>query len=354
MPRMSRGVLWTNLTGSREVLAQRPGRTMRAMSQGDMTAWGRGHAVNLYALDHEGVDAVARYVAQGWSLDECVVLVATRPHRAGIEARLRALGHDPEAELAGHRYFPHDAETTLRGLMAGGFDADRFRAVVGTILQEAGASGAPVRAFGEMVALLWQRGAVEDAIELELQWNRLMRDHDFSLLCAYPTGAFDHAQLVDVRRVCELHTDVLPAATRPDSSAALLAAGHACSRVYLPTPESVPAARHFVVDVLRSWGLQDVSTDAALIISELATNALSHAMSPFRAVLDRRGRGLRIGVEDATDVPLERRASGADDISGRGVAIIEALSERWGYSPVPGGKVVWAELHLRASRSQAG
>ena len=59
-------------------------------------------------------------------------------------------------------------------------------------------------------------------------------------------------------------------------------------------------------------------------------------------------------MEDATDIPLERSTTGADDTSGRGVAIIEALSERWGYSAVPGGKVVWAELPLRARRSQAG
>ena len=328
---------------------------MLAMSHGDMTAWGRGHAVNFYALDSEGVDAVARYVAQGWALGESVIVVTTRPHREAVESLLREWGHDPQAELTRGRYFPHDADTTLRNLMAGGsFQGKHFRDVVGAMIHDAGAGGVRVRAFGEMVALLWQRGSVADAIELELQWNQLMHDHDFSLLCAYPTGALDHAELVDVRRVCELHSDVVPAPNRPDSSAAILGVGHACSRVYLPIPESVPAARHFVVNVLRSWGHDELSPDAALIISELATNALSHARSPFRAVLDRRGRGLRIGVEDATDVPLERRASAWDDISGRGVDIIEALSERWGYSRLPDGKVVWAELPLRASSSQAG
>jgi len=325
------------------------------MSHGDMTAWGRGHAVNFYALDTEGVDAVARYVAQGWTHDECVIVVATREHREAIEARLRELGHDPQAQLARQRYFPHDAEATLQSLLAdGSFRVDRFHEVVDRMLGEARACGAPIRAFGEMVALLWQRGAVEDALQLELQWNDLMQQHDFDLLCAYPAGALDLAELVDVRRVCELHTDLLPSTARPDSSAAVLTPGHACSRVYLPIAESVPAARHFVVDVLRAWGIGQQAPDAALIISELATNALSHAVSPFRAVLERRGRALRIGVEDATDVPLERRTSSADDVSGRGVHIIEALSERWGSSRVPGGKVVWADLPLRASHWQAG
>ena len=158
------------------------------------------------------------------------------------------------------------------------------------------------------------------------------------------------------RYICDLHTDLLPAGTgsAEDASTALRSAGHACSRVYLPTPESVPAARHFVVDVLRSWGHDALAADAALIVSELATNALSHADSPFRTVVDRRRGGLRIGVEDASEVPIERRDAESDDIDGRGVHIVEALSRRWGYSPVPGGKIVWAELPLTQGRSRAG
>ncbi len=74
---------------------------------------------------------------------------------------------------------------------------------------------------------------------------------------------------------------------------------HACSRVYLPVAESVPAARHFVVNVLHAWGLGALDADAAIVASELATNAVRHADSPFRATLDRQSDGVRIGVEDA-------------------------------------------------------
>jgi len=325
------------------------------MSHGGMTEWGPGHAVSFYTLDSEGFGAVARFVADGWALDECVVVVATGPHRAAIEARLLELGYDPAARVAAGRYLALDAEDTLAELIVDGhLDADRFMRRVGEVVTEASAAGRPIRAFGEMVALLWQDGRIEEAIELELLWNQLLRSHDFSLLCAYPTRVFDHAELVDVRRVCDLHTDVLPVSASTSTSGARLTHGHACSRVYLPTAESVPAARHFVVDVLRAWGHESLAADAALIVSELATNALMHAASPFRAVVDRRRGGLRIGVEDAAVSPLERRVAGADDVSGRGVDIVAALSERWGYSPVPGGKVVWAELPLVPSRSRAG
>lgn len=310
--------------------------------------------MSFYTLDSEGFGAVARFVADGWDQDECVVVVATGPHRAAVETRLVELGHDPAARSRAGRYLTLDAEETLAELVVDGrLEVDLFLRRVGDVVTEASAAGRPIRAFGEMVALLWQRGQIEVAIELELLWNQLLSEYDFSLLCAYPTGVFDHTELVDVRRVCDLHTDLMPVAGLSSTEGARLADGHACSRVFLPTAESVPAARHFVVDVLRAWGHEDLTADAALIVSELATNALTHAASPFRAVVDRRRGGLRIGVEDAARTPFERRAAQADDVSGRGVDIVAALSERWGYSPVPGGKVVWAEL-LDPSRSRAG
>ena len=324
------------------------------MSHGGMAASGPGHAVGFYALDSEGIDAVARFVASGWDLDECVVVVCTQAHRAAVDGRLVSQGYDPVARADAGRYLVVDAQETLRELLVDGhIDSAHFMRRVGEVLTEASAAGRPVRAFGEIVAILWEHGEVDAAIDLELLWNEILGEYDFTLLCAYPTDSLDHAELVDVRRVCDLHTDLTSTGSPETADAAASAGGHACSRVYLPTPESVPAARHFVVDVLRTWGHEELSADAALIVSELATNALHHAGSPFRAVVDRRRGGLRIGVEDATRTPLERREATREDISGRGVVIVEALARRWGYSPLPGGKVVWAELSL-ATSSHAG
>jgi anti-sigma regulatory factor (Ser/Thr protein kinase) len=324
------------------------------MSHSGTTAWGRGRAAGFHTLDSEGFGAVARFVAAGWDRDECVVVVATGPHRVAVDELLVELGHDPAAELAAGRYLTFDAEETLAELVVDGrLDVEHLLRRVDEVVARVSATGRPIRAFGEMVALLWQRRRIGEAVALELLWSRLLREHDFSLLCAYPTGVLDHAELVDVRRVCDLHTDLRPVGSSWTGSARL-AEGHACSRAYPPRAESVPAARHFVVGVLRAWGHEGLAADAALIVSELATNALTHAASPFRVVVDRHGGGVRIGVEDAALGTLERRAAELDDVSGRGVAIVAALSDRWGYGPVPGGKVVWAELLLDPSPFRAG
>lgn len=329
---------------------------MSAMSLGGMAAWGRGRGVSFYALDNEGVTAVARYVADGWDHDECVVSICTPGLRRRVEGALARLGCDAADEQAAARYWPRDPESSIAGFVVDGhFDVDAFWGMARALVGPQITGGRHVRVFSETLSLLWQRGLVEPAVELELHWAEAMDAYGFQLLCAYPGRIAEHAELVDVARITALHVDLhVDPSARPDGSGSdgaarvtpQLGLTHACSQVYQPLPESVPAARHFVLDVLRSWGHDGLTADAALIVSELATNALAHAVTPFRALVERRDSGVRIGVEDATDAPLERRQRSVDAVDGRGVEIVEALSGTWGAQTVPGGKVVWAELHL--------
>lgn len=327
---------------------------MGGMSQAGLPRWGHGEGVSWNALGSDGVEAVARFLAHGLAQSEHTLVIASPSDRHRIESALAQLGADPEVARAQGRYLPCDVDETRRRFVVDGvLDPRRFRAVVAELLAEAGGDRAHVRVFSELIALVWQRDDLDRALELELQWRFLLRRHDFSLLCAYPTPAFPESGSVDVRRVCDLHTDLargdsLLGSARPDAPGGPVAVAvgryHACSEVFQPVAESVPTARHFVVDVLHAWGLESLGGDAAIVISELATNALRHAETPFRAVLDRQQQGVRLGVEDAAPDPLARRSSDSYDLGGRGVDIVEALSHRWGWTELPSGKLVWAEL----------
>ena len=68
-------------------------------------------------------------------------------------------------------------------------DGARFREVVGDLIRSGGAASRAVYIYGEMVAILWQAGHVAATMALESLWNDLGRDHDFSVLCAYPAEA---------------------------------------------------------------------------------------------------------------------------------------------------------------------
>lgn len=108
---------------------------------------------------------------------------------------------------------------------------------------------------------------------------------------------------------------------------------------------SVPEARRFVRTTLRSWELEDQADAAALVVSELATNAVLHARTTFtvRLLLDADGR-LRLEVTDGSKRRPDRRSHSADAATGRGLAIVTELALAWGVEEKEQGKTVWAEL----------
>jgi len=113
------------------------------------------------------------------------------------------------------------------------------------------------------------------------------------------------------------------------------------------SPENVSAARHFVCGRLIAHGFQDLIGDAQLVVSELATNAVVHAGTPFTVVLSRDGDSVRLSVTDgmayALDPPV---ATVWFDTRGRGLYLVSAYSKDWGITPTQAGKTVWASFSL--------
>lgn len=116
-------------------------------------------------------------------------------------------------------------------------------------------------------------------------------------------------------------------------------------RTLPPEPASASAARRFTQEVLSDWQEGDLSEIVALLVSELVTNAVLHAASPVDVALRRRGPAVRVEVADTSPVIPGAREFGDDATTGRGLALIDALSEDWGVDTIPqDGKVVWFEV----------
>jgi two-component sensor histidine kinase len=98
--------------------------------------------------------------------------------------------------------------------------------------------------------------------------------------------------------------------------------------------------------MLEPWRGEQLAADIALVVTELATNAVLHAGSAFCVSLALSGGAIRISVSDT--LPLG--ANGVDQhlaaVSGHGLGVVAAISTRWGVESVPSGKAVWAELPL--------
>ncbi|MCU1676040.1 MAG: Serine phosphatase RsbU, regulator of sigma subunit [Frankiales bacterium] len=109
-------------------------------------------------------------------------------------------------------------------------------------------------------------------------------------------------------------------------------------------PDAVPSARRFAVRVLRDTQPQ-LTAAAELAVSELVTNALLHAGPPLVLRVADLGDGdVRIEVHDTgRSLPVRPLADGSG-MTGRGLALVDALASRWGVEPLHDGKVVWAEL----------
>ena len=111
-----------------------------------------------------------------------------------------------------------------------------------------------------------------------------------------------------------------------------------------PDPASVPAARHFLAGLLHSWRMPELAGgELELLTSELATNATRHAGSPFTVIVSYDGRAVRVEVGDGSRALPVVRTPRPDDVSGRGMVLVEALAERWGVVPTLEGKRVWVE-----------
>jgi signal transduction histidine kinase len=171
------------------------------------------HVVQFYESEEYLCDAVATFLADGLVLEQPVVVIATATRWAQLRQRLNAEGFDVEQGLRSGGIAFEEASKALDCFMVDAMpDADLFRSSIGALIDRVGrGAGAGVRAYGEMVDVLWQDGNPAAALRLEELWNDLARSHSFSLLCAYAMGNFyreaDGERLVEV---CRMHGHVLP------------------------------------------------------------------------------------------------------------------------------------------------
>jgi signal transduction histidine kinase/ActR/RegA family two-component response regulator len=146
--------------------------------------------VHFYEDDDVLCASVAQYLGAGLALGDVVLVIATEPRWQAIDAALGRNAFDVQRAMKAGRLIFREARETLAGLMDGSMpDRRLFREALDTLLADVGPQ---VRAYGEMVDLLWRDGNLPAALRLEELWNELCEERSLPLLCAYvigPTGA---------------------------------------------------------------------------------------------------------------------------------------------------------------------
>ena len=170
------------------------------------------HFVQVYRDELFLSEAVAEYAGTGLERGEGMIIIATPQHREAFARDLGAQSFDVPALLQCGRLVMLDAEETLAVFMQDGKpDWQSFHAHVGGLIARMRLEFPTVRAYGEMVDVLWQRGERDAALRLEEFWNDLARLQTFSLLCAYFMDNLEAAAYAGpLECVCKVHTHLIP------------------------------------------------------------------------------------------------------------------------------------------------
>jgi hypothetical protein len=110
---------------------------------------------------------------------------------------------------------------------------------------------------------------------------------------------------------------------------------------FAPQLDSAREARHFVLSQLGSPADRALASDAAIVIAELAANAVLHARSSFTVAVSHPRNAVRIAVRDLAPLEDGERLVTA---TGHGLDVVAKIAARWAVEPLPDGKVIWAEL----------
>lgn len=141
--------------------------------------------------------------------------------------------------------------------------------------------------------------------------------------------------------------------TAPDWGLVLgISAAGFAARSFGTDPASLRQIRRFTRDVLEEWGLANFADDAVVVASELAANAMHHALDHLGGDsawlgLVRSERALICVVADPSPAPPVPQKQSALTEHGRGLYLVDALTARWGYSEPDGhGKTIWARIPI--------
>ena len=168
------------------------------------------HVVQIYDEDGVLLDALAGFVSVGLRGGDCVIVIATEAHLPALADRLQRLGVDLESAMATEQMISLDAGALLSTFLVDGWPNEAlFMETVASLFGKASVRNRRVRAFGEMVAVLWSQGRCGAAVNLEYLWNKVCANRAFSLFCAYPSQGFKTDIAQSISGICKCHSKMI-------------------------------------------------------------------------------------------------------------------------------------------------
>jgi hypothetical protein len=177
--------------------------------------WGEiaptNHVLQIYETDEVFINSLAGFVGGGINANDACIVIATDKHLKALETRLEDYGVHVNTLISEGRYLPFRAEETLSKFMVDGWpDESLFMNTISGVIKEArGKYKRGIRAFGEMVAILWAQGNNGATVQLEHLWNEFCQKEAFSLFCAYPKTGFTVNMSESIEHICCAHSKII-------------------------------------------------------------------------------------------------------------------------------------------------
>jgi hypothetical protein len=171
---------------------------------------GHFHAVRFYENKQSLCRIVSEFLGEGFVTGQPGLVVGTPEHREGILEALRERHFDVDQLQTTGDLVLIDAREAMDTFMVDGLPHhDQFMTSLTGVMERlvAGRTNYTIRAYGEMVDLLWKNGQSVAAVQLEMLWNKLAMTQRFSLLCGYGMGNF--YKDASIQDICHQHTHVI-------------------------------------------------------------------------------------------------------------------------------------------------
>jgi len=169
------------------------------------------HIVHFYGDDTVFLNALESFILRGLMDGEAVVVIALPSHRTALECRLAGHGLNLATLATTEQLVLLDARETLDTFLRDGLPSETlFHEILGKLVARLRAGHRTVRAFGEMVGILWEQGNRAATLQLEEIWHRFCQAEGLVLYCAYRGTAFA-AESEARRQIGEVHSQLIEA-----------------------------------------------------------------------------------------------------------------------------------------------
>jgi hypothetical protein len=176
--------------------------------------WGEiapcNHLLQIYENDKVFLDTLEGFAGSAFLSGDSLIIIATSQHLQLLNKRLLKQGFDLDQLRASDRYIALEAKDQFSKFMVKNWpDEKLFYDFVDQLIKKAKKDGKKVLVFGELVALLWEKGHCGATVQLEYLWHQLVHNNSFTLYCAYPKSGFTQHISDSIAQICATHHAIL-------------------------------------------------------------------------------------------------------------------------------------------------